>query len=146
MEEDDGFTVDCTEEELQEFTERLLDADDNNCAGLFRYDLQERRKGCRDVCEEPLFADVDEALFEVPTVAALLALHDNYEPAVDEEEEVTRQERLEEYAFLDAVSETRVMDMTREWMAEKGLLNMDRVQFKRFLHRMWFSLYPRSRR
>jgi len=55
MEEDDGFTVDCTEEELQELTERLLDADDNNCAQYFRYNLQERRKGCSDVCEEPLF-------------------------------------------------------------------------------------------
>ena len=46
----------------------------------FRYNLQERRKGCSDVCEDPLFSDVDDAMFEVPTIKTLLALHDNYEP------------------------------------------------------------------
>ena len=34
----------------------------------------------------------------------------------------------------------------REWMVSKGLVMDDKVAFKRFLHRMWFSLYPRSRR
>ncbi len=56
MEDDDGdYTVDCSEEEFWELTERLLDNDDNNCAKYFRYNLQERRKGCEDVCDEPLF-------------------------------------------------------------------------------------------
>ena len=31
-------------------------------------------------------------------------------------------------------------------MVSKGLVMDDKVAFKRFLHRMWFSLYPRSRR
>ena len=46
----------------------------------YRYNLQERRQGSEDVCEDPLFSDVQPELFEVPTVATLLALHDNYEP------------------------------------------------------------------
>ena len=55
-----------------------------------RYNLQERRCGVEDVCEEPLFSDIDEAMFDIKTVKALIALHDNYEPLVSEEEEVTR--------------------------------------------------------
>ncbi len=54
-EEDNDYTVDCSEEEFHELTERLLDNDENNCSGYFRYNLQERRKGCEDVCDEPLF-------------------------------------------------------------------------------------------
>ena len=41
------------------------------------------------MCDEPLFQDIEDELFEVPTVAKLLALHDNYEPCVSEEEDVT---------------------------------------------------------
>ena len=78
--DDDDYTIDCSEEEFHELTERLLDNDENNCAKYFRYNLQERRQGCEDVCEEPLFQDVEEELFNVPTVEKLLALHDNYEP------------------------------------------------------------------
>ena len=48
--------------------------------GNYRYNLQERRQGCEDVCDEPLFQDVDPELFEVDTVKKLLALHDNYTP------------------------------------------------------------------
>ena len=44
MDEDD-FAIDCTEEELQELTEKLLDNDENNCSDYFRYNLQERREG-----------------------------------------------------------------------------------------------------
>jgi len=38
---------------------------------------------------------------------------------VSEEEEVTREEIAEEWAFLDAVTDTRVMQIARDWMAEK---------------------------
>lgn len=79
-------------------------------------------------------------------MAKLLALHDNYEPVVSEEEDVTREEIQEEWDFLDAVIDTKVMDIAREFMVSKGLLSDDITVFKRFLHRMWFSLYPRSRR
>ena len=36
MEEEDDFTIECTQEEVEELTERLLDNDDNNCAKFFR--------------------------------------------------------------------------------------------------------------
>ena len=36
MEEEDDFTIDCTQEEVEELTEKLLDNDENNCARFFR--------------------------------------------------------------------------------------------------------------
>ena len=80
MDEDEDYTCDLSEEELFEFTERLMENDENNCAQYFRYNFQERRCGEDDVCDEPLFSDLDEALFEVPTIKTLMALHDNYIP------------------------------------------------------------------
>lgn len=98
--DDDEYTIDCSEEEFHELTEKLLENDYNNCMGqeyyslfrvsaqkiidgncrYFKYNLQERRQGCEDVCDEPLFQDVSEEIFEVKTIKTLLALHDNYEP------------------------------------------------------------------
>ena len=81
MDEDEDYTCELSEEELFEFTEKLMENDENNCAKYFRYNFQERRCGEDDVCDEPLFSEVDhEALFEVPTIKTLMALHDNYEP------------------------------------------------------------------
>ena len=34
--------------------------------------------------------------------------------------------------------------MAQEWLVSKGVIADDKVTFKRFLHRMWFALYPRS--
>ena len=63
---------------------------------------------------------------------------------VSEEEEVTREEIQEERDFIDACVDTKVMEMAQEWLVSKGLIADDKVTFKRFLHRMWFALYPRS--
>ena len=65
---------------------------------------------------------------------------------VSEDEDVTREEIQEERDFIDAIMETRVMEITREWMISKGLISDDMGSFKRFVHKMWFSLYPRERR
>ena len=36
MEEEDDFTIECTQEEVEALTEKLLDNDENNCARFFR--------------------------------------------------------------------------------------------------------------
>lgn len=77
--DDEDYTIDCSEEEFHELTERLLENDENNCTKYFRYDFQRRREGCEDVCDDPLFYDVQPELWEVPTVKKLIALYDNYE-------------------------------------------------------------------
>ena len=80
MDFDDDGVIDVTEEEFFELTESMLEEDSNNCARYFWYNLQERRQGEEDVCDEPLFQNVDEEMFEVETIQKLIALHDNYEP------------------------------------------------------------------
>lgn len=45
MDSDDEYTIECTEDEFHELTEKLLDNDENNCARFFRYNLQQRRQG-----------------------------------------------------------------------------------------------------
>lgn len=47
----------------------------------------------------------------------------NTTQVVSEEEEVTREEIQEEWDFLDAIMDTKVVDIAREWMAEKGLIS-----------------------
>ena len=59
---------------------------------------------------------------------------------------MTREEIKEEWEFLEACMDTTVMEIAREWMVKKGLVSDDKTSFKRFLHRMWFSLYPRAHR
>ena len=58
-------TLDCwlkkfyRQDELFELTEKLLSNDVNNCAKFFRYNLQSRRIGMEDTCDEPLFSNID---------------------------------------------------------------------------------------
>lgn len=98
-----------------------------------------------DTCDEPLFSNINmEAIMEVPTIAKLVALHDNYVPViglkiilswyvwlcqskiivffklVTEEEEVTKEEIQEEWDFIDACLETKVMDITKDFLVSKG--------------------------
>ena len=154
MDFDGDGVIDVTEDELFELTEQMLDEDSNNCARYFWYNLQERRQGEEDVCDEPLFQNIDEELFEVETIKKLIALHDNYEPVrsdtqnlirtekiqlqllfinescnpsnfqvVSEEEDVTREERQEEFDFLDACVDTRVMEIAHQFLVSKGALS-----------------------
>ena len=38
------------------------------------------------------------------------------------------------------------MELTLEFLVSKNLISDDKNALKRLLHRMWFALYPRSRR
>ena len=51
----------------------------------------------------------------------------------------------EEWAFIDAILETKVMKKTMNFLSSKGKIK-DEVSFRKFLHTMWFSLYPRDHR
>jgi hypothetical protein len=43
---------------------------------------------------------------------------------VSEEEDVTREERQEEFDFLDACLDTRVMEITQQFLISKGMFNI----------------------
>ena len=44
----------------------------------FKYNVQNKRCGQKDVCKDRLFSDDKEELFEIPTIKALIAMRDNY--------------------------------------------------------------------
>ena len=107
MDFDDDGVIDVTEEEFFELTESMLEEDSNNCARYFWYNLQERRQGEEDVCEEPLFQNVDEEMFEVETIKKLIALHDNYEPVNFKQQQYTSN-FICTYKYVLAITTARV--------------------------------------
>ena len=78
----------------------MLRHDYNNCAKYLTYNLQNKREKNKDVCDEPLFSNVNKKLWSVDTIRTLVALHDNYEPNPLIIETVTEKEIKEENEFL----------------------------------------------
>lgn len=57
---------------------------------------------------------------QVPTVARLMALYDNYDPDTTHNEVITNTERKEESDFLDAVLDTPTWTFTNTFLKNKG--------------------------
>lgn len=87
--------------------------------------------------------EVKPEAWELPTIKAVLALHDNYELDVKTKETVTNEERKEESELLDAFMQTDVMLATMKYLAEKGFVPDDEYEFKETLKRIWFSQFKR---
>jgi poly(U)-specific endoribonuclease len=74
-----------------------------------------------------LFTSFEESIWNLPTVALLRSLYDNYVPAVTTAEDHTAQEQAEEDAFLNAVLDTPVMTEAYNFLNTNGgkmLFNM----------------------
>ena len=68
-----------SKKDCYKLTEALLKSDENNCGNLYKCRLKKKYKTRED--SKPLFSEVnDDVLDKIPTVKALRALHDNYEP------------------------------------------------------------------
>ena len=117
----------------------MLKHDENNCAKFFSYKLQNRRQNqFEDVCEEPLFCNIQEELWNVETIKKLVDLHDNYEPNPMIPEMVTNVEIKEESDFLDACLDTRVMKLLFNFMMKHKLIKSN-LYWKEILHELWFE-------
>ncbi|XP_022204350.2 poly(U)-specific endoribonuclease homolog [Nilaparvata lugens] len=132
-----------TNQDIQTFTEKILNEDNSGLSDLVRYNRQGKAQSTRDSASQPLL-NVDGRALENPTVKALMALFDNYDPDVTHPEVVTHIEKLEESAFINAVMKTKVMQSTYEFLTEKGLFRGDQESFKHWLAQIWFSLYSRG--
>lgn len=84
----------------------------------------------------------DEA-YELPTIKAVVALHDNYELDVRKKEEVTPEERREENELLDEFLKTEILVSAMKFLADKGYVPNDEYEFKDALRRIWFSQFKR---
>jgi len=77
-----------------------------------------------------------------PTYKALIALFDNYEPALGTAEVQTAQESAEQDAFLDAIMPTPVMQKAFDYLKSKGKVASP-AAFKALLKTIWFTIYRR---
>ncbi|XP_058807644.1 endoribonuclease CG2145-like isoform X2 [Phymastichus coffea] len=130
--------------ELQKLTEQLFSKDTNNAFKHITMKLQGQKTddSTSDDAAENLLQVKSEA-YEIPTIKAVLALHDNYQLDVKTKEELTSAERKEEADLLDAFMDTEVMKATMEYLADKGYVPNDEYEFKDTLKRIWFSQFKR---
>ncbi|KAJ3371348.1 hypothetical protein GGF31_003271 [Allomyces arbusculus] len=135
--------------QLSDFIADLWDADENRFVPGrdFVLDIQSGKSvgDSFDAAAHPLFQHVDtQKLLSVPTFAAFYALLDNYVDQTGIAEQVTKQERQEEFTFLEEVMKTRVGQMAFEFAKAKQWFNGSVEQWRAFLHKLWFTLHKRE--
>ncbi|XP_044133961.1 poly(U)-specific endoribonuclease-A-like [Bufo gargarizans] len=102
-------------------------------------------KTARDSAQCPLFLYVnEEKIKSIKTFAAFISLLDNYEMSTGVAEVVTAEEIAEMNRFLDAILETKVMQVTHEYLVKKKLAKPNLKDFKSQLYSIWFQLYSRE--
>lgn len=136
-----GFVT--SNDDIKKLTESLYEKE-NSALKHITMNLQGQKKddSTTDDAPEPLLTVKDEA-YEIPTVKAVLALHDKYELDVRKKEAVTSEARKEQSELLDKILETDVMKATMKFLADKGYIEDDEYEFKDSMKRIWFSQFKR---
>ncbi|XP_076752303.1 uncharacterized protein LOC143424236 [Xylocopa sonorina] len=136
-----GFIT--SNEDIKKLTESLYEKEQSTLKYI-TVNLQGQKKddSTSDDAPEPLLKVTDEA-YEIPTVKAVIALHDNYEFDVKTKETITPEKRKEESELIDKILEKDVMKAVLKFLADKGYIENDEYEFKDTLRRIWFSLFKR---
>jgi len=134
---------------VQEFVSKLWELDINRFEPGRDYALNlghgKKPWQVHDAAGDLLFKFVNkDKFFNTPTYRAMYSLLDNYERGCDEEEVVTREEKKENWQFLDAVLDTPCGAYMHKYLVAKGLADVNERDFKRDLYQMWFALYRRD--
>jgi poly(U)-specific endoribonuclease len=128
--------------------QRLWDLDHNRLipGTDFELDLQGEKSPSdhRDLATRPLFKFVDPNHLERPTFKAFLSLLDNYSADDGVGENVTKEEREENDAFLNLCADTAVMQYAHKWLAQHKKVPATREGFIAALNTAWFGLYRRK--
>ncbi|XP_049814380.1 endoribonuclease CG2145-like isoform X1 [Schistocerca nitens] len=134
-----------TDKELQTLSETLLKKDVNNAAKFIKinYQARTRSNSLTDAAPLPLIS-VDKRVFQLPTVAKVRMLYDNYVADTSVNEHVTAQERAEESSLLDTFLATPVMSTAMRFLADHGLVRRDPKAYKNLLNQIWFGMYSRG--
>nr|XP_033808282.1 poly(U)-specific endoribonuclease-like [Geotrypetes seraphini] len=140
--------------ELSKLFNQLWDADVNRFVPGKDYRISLQGKAgyvpagsnlAKDSASEPLFTYVNEdRLKSIKTFARFICLLDNYEMSTGVAEIVTPAEIAENNCFLDAILETKVMQLTHEYLIKKNLSKPNLKDFKSQLYGIWFQLYTRE--
>ncbi|ESO86431.1 hypothetical protein LOTGIDRAFT_220728 [Lottia gigantea] len=97
-----------------------------------------------DHATSKLFTYVNVRKLQSPTYKTLLALWDNYHTSESQHESTTAQHQNEINAFLDAVMNTKVMQLAYSYLTTFKHFIGDQHAFKAKLQQLWFALYSRS--
>ncbi|XP_053575055.1 poly(U)-specific endoribonuclease isoform X2 [Bombina bombina] len=140
--------------ELSKLFNELWDADVNRLTPGKDYQISLQGKAgyvpagsnqARDSASYPLFQYVDEEqLKNRKTLAAFVSLLDNYEMSTGVAEVVTSEEVAENNRFLDAILETKVMQLAHQYLVKKNLSKPNLKDFKSQMYSIWFQLYTRE--
>lgn len=140
-----------TEDELQDVRAacaRLWDLDENRLTPREDYEITlgaaKSFHDRSDAASDTLFERVDDSIFRRPTYGAFKRLLDNYEWQTGVSENETAEEREEVKDFIEAVMDTSVFRYVLAYVNAAGVWSGDEDDFKRELHRLWFSGYRRG--
>nr|CAD7429261.1 unnamed protein product [Timema monikensis] len=108
------------DQDLQTFSETLLTKDVNNAAQYItiNYQSKTRSRDNIDKAPQPLLT-INRKALQIPTVAKVQKLYDNYIADVSVNEQVTSPEIQEENDLLDAFLKTSVMKYTNQFLIQK---------------------------
>lgn len=136
---------------LEEACQHLWDLDSNRLIPEKDYDINVQ-KGKKpywkeDSARDPLFARVDNSVFERPTYKSFVALLDNYSAECGTAENLTNAERMEISTFLSAILQTAPMQFCHKFCHAKdpSAVPASLGEFRKLLFKIWFELYNRSR-
>ncbi|XP_063921206.1 endoribonuclease CG2145-like isoform X2 [Zophobas morio] len=136
---------DVTDDDLKQFSENLLDKDVNNAAKYVTINLQSKTTSRSDRDEAPLpLLSIDKEAFSIASIEKMLQLHNNYIVESNVNEHYTAQEKQEENNLLDVITNTPVMQYTRNFLIDKGKIGRDPKEFKDVLREIWFNMYARG--
>nr|CAD7201072.1 unnamed protein product [Timema douglasi] len=110
------------DQDLQTFSETLLTKDVNNAAQYItiNYQSKTRSRDNIDKAPQPLLT-INRKALQIPTVAKVQKLYDNYIADVSVNEQVTSPEIQEENDLLDAFLKTSVMKYTNQFLIQKSM-------------------------
>jgi poly(U)-specific endoribonuclease len=133
-----------SKDDMEKLTEDLMTKDTNNGFKFVTMNLQGQKMddSVKDDAPEPLLVVKSDA-YGIPTVQAVLTLHDNYELDVKTKENLTPEKRKEESDLLDQFLQTEVMKTTMKFLSDKGFIPNDEYEFKDSLKRIWFTQFKR---
>ncbi|XP_046377663.2 uridylate-specific endoribonuclease B-like [Haliotis rufescens] len=141
-----------TTQEMNTFVQGIWDNDVNRIdSSLFTLNYQGKiispdiSDGAPDRFIQPVGTGLDD-LFDTTntTYHAFIRLLNNYEINVQHDEHRPEHEIKEEDTFWNTIVQTKVMQMTFQFLLNNGFIKSDMHAFRTVINEMWFELYPKS--
>ncbi|CAM9679644.1 unnamed protein product [Chrysoparadoxa australica] len=145
-------SVEPTREELDDLVlacNRMWDLDGERLTADVEYSISLQRgkkpyeKG--DRAPDPLFKFLRPDVLERPSVAAFVALLDNYEKACGVREKTSSIEHAEISRFLDVVLQSPVGQYMHKYLVKSGKAPKSKKDMKERLREVWFEQYSRCK-